>query len=269
MQIMAQIHPLACIDPNARIAEDVEIGPFCVVGPNVTIGPGCKLQNNVTIVGHTTVGARNLFFPNSVIGTAPQDKKYRGASTRLEIGDDNHIREAVTIHIGTEKGGGITRVGSNNLLMVNVHIGHDCQIGSNCILANNVMIAGHVVVGDYVNMMGLVGIHHFVTVGEFAYLAGAARIHHDVPPFVKIDGADVVRGLNAVGLRRAGYAEQDIEALEFACRKLFFKEKPLSVVMAEFDTNNGLNPQVKKLVDFLKRRDTGRYGRYLESLRAK
>src|SRR3954471_535939 len=203
---LPKISPQAVVDPKAEIADDVEIGPFCVVGPDVKIGPGCRLLNSVTMVGITTVGKDNIFFPNSVIGTAPQDKKYKGAPTRLEIGNGNAFREAVTIHTGTEKGGGVTRIGDNNLYMVNVHVGHDCQFGSNCVLANNVMIAGHVVCGDNVSMMGVAGVHHFVTIGDFAYIGGAARIHHDVPPFVKIDGSDQVRGLNSVGLQRAGYS---------------------------------------------------------------
>ena len=266
---MTQVSPLAVVDPSAHVAEDVEIGPFCVVGPDVTIGSGCKLLNHVTITGYTTVGRDNVFFPNCVIGAAPQDRKYRGAKTRLEIGDGNAFREASTVHVGTEKGGGITRVGNNNLLMINAHLGHDVQMGSNCTISNNVMIAGHVVIGDNVAMMGGVGVHHFVTIGEFAYISGYARIHHDVPPFCKVDGADTIRGLNAVGLRRAGVSEPDIEALEDACRRLFYREKPFAVAMAEFDTMNGINGYVKQMINFLKRRDAGKHGRYLESLRAK
>ena len=149
----------------------MEIGPFCVIGPEVKIAKGCRLLNSVTVVGQTTIGENNIFFPNSVLGTAPQDKKYKGAPTRLEIGSRNAFREAVTVHVGTEKGGGVTTIGDDNLFMVNSHIAHDVRIGSHCVIANNVMIAGHVVVRDFVAMMGLVGIHHFVTVGEYAYLA--------------------------------------------------------------------------------------------------
>jgi UDP-N-acetylglucosamine acyltransferase len=266
---MSLISPLAAVDPKARLASDVSVGPFCVIGPDVTIGSGCKLLNHVTITGLTTIGEGNTFFPNSVIGTAPQDRKFRGAVTRLEIGDGNVFREAVTLHVGTEKGGGVTRVANNNLFMINAHVGHDAQMGSNCTISNNVMIAGHVVIGDNVAMMGGVGVHHFVTIGDFAYIGGYARVHHDVPPYCKIDGADTIRGLNAVGLRRAGVSEADIEALEDACRRLFYREKPFSVAMAEFDTMNGLNPYVKQMITFLKRRDAGKHGRYLESLRAK
>ena len=171
---MPKISPLAVVDPKARLAEDVEVGPFCFIGPDVTIGAGCKLLPRATIMGHTTVGRDNVFHPGCVIGDAPQDLKYRGSDTRLEIGNGNNIREHVTIHVGTETGGGITCVGDKNLLMINAHVGHDAHIGSRCIIANNVMLAGHVSIGDNVAIMGGVGIHHFVTVGEYAYLAGYA-----------------------------------------------------------------------------------------------
>lgn len=266
---LPKISPQAVVDPKAEIADDVEIGPFCVVGPEVKIGSGCRLLNSVTVVGQTTLGRDNIFFPNSVIGTAPQDKKYKGAPTRLEIGNGNAFREAVTIHCGTEKGGGLTTIGDNNLFMVNSHVGHDCMIGSHCVISNNTMIAGHVWVGDYVAMMGGVGIHHFVTIGMFAYLGGYARIHHDVPPFVKVDGADQIRGLNKVGLTRAGFPAEDVGALDEAYRRLFLRKRPLATAMAEFDTLNGINPQVRYLVDFLRQRDSGRHGRFLESLRSK
>lgn len=263
-----KISPHAVVDPRAKLAEDVEIGPFCVIGPDVSIGSGCRLMNGVTVIGRTKIGANNVFFSNAVIGGAPQDRKYRGGDTRLEIGDGNTFREAVTIHVGTEKGGGVTRVGDNNLLMVNSHLGHDVHLGSNCTLANNVMIAGHVVIGDSVAMMGGVGIHHFVRIGEFAYLGGYARIHHDVPPFTKVDGADLVRGINVVGLRRSGFAEGDIEALEDACRRLFYREgNSFASVLSEFHADNGVNARVKRMVEFLRERDLGKHGRYLESFR--
>jgi UDP-N-acetylglucosamine acyltransferase len=264
-----KISPHAVVDPRARIADDVEIGPFCVIGPDVTIERGCVLHNNVTVTGHTSIGPENVIHPNAVLGGPPQDRKYRGVPTRLEIGRDNIFREAVTIHIGTERGGGITRVGDSNYFMVNSHVGHDARIGSNCTFANNVMIAGHVLCGDNVNMAGGVGVHHFVTIGDLAFVGGYSRIHHDVPPFCKVDGADIVRGLNTVGLRRAGFSEDDIEALEDAIRLLFYREKPLAVAMAEFDLRNGINVHVKTMLEFLRRRDSGRHGRYLESMRAR
>jgi UDP-N-acetylglucosamine acyltransferase len=266
---MTKISPLAHVDPNARIGTDVEIGPFCVIGPDVVIGDGCKLYNNVTVLSATTIGKNNVFFPNSVIGSPPQDLKYKGAVTRVVIGEANHFREAVTVHAGTEVAAGVTTIGSSNLFMVNSHIGHDAVFGSRCIVGNNCMIAGHVNCGDGVAMMGGVGIHHFVTVGDYAYIAGYSRVHHDVPPFVKIDGADRVRALNAVGLRRNGFGEDDIDALERATRRLFFgREKPFSVTLRELDSG-GVNAHVKTMIDFLHRRNAGRHGRYLEALRAK
>ena len=266
---MPKISPQAVIDKDAEIADDVEVGPFCVIGPKVRIDSGCRLLNNVTILGRTTIGKDNVFFPNSVIGTAPQDKKFKGETTELVIGNANVFREAVTIHVGTEIAGGITRIGDNGLYMVNAHIGHDARIGNGVVISNNVMIAGHVVCENNVAIMGGVGLHHFVTVGESAYIGAFSRIHHDVPPFCKVDGADKIRGLNKVGLRRAGYDDDAIECLEDAYRKLFGRKKPMALAMAEFDIENGLNPQVRQMLEFLERRSRGKHGRYLETLRVK
>lgn len=266
---MSKISPLAVIDPKAQIGEDVEIGPFCVIQGDVVIGDRCKLYNNVTVMNGTIMGTDNIVFPNAVLGAPPQDKKFRGTRTTLEIGNGNQLRESFTAHTGTEKGGGVTRIGNNNLLMVNTHIGHDAQIGSGCVFANNVMIAGHCIIGDTVNLAGAVGVHHFCTIGNYAYVGAFSKITHDAPPFCKTDGHDLVRGLNAVGLSRNGFAQEDIDALEHAYRKLFRREKPFALAIAEFETQNGINPHVKYLIEFLRRRDKGRHGRYLESLRAK
>ncbi len=167
---MPTISSLSSVDPKACLAADVEIGPFCAVGPDVVLGEGCRLVSHVVIAGRTRIGHGNVFHPNSVIGGPPQDKKYRGEPTRLEIGDENTFREGVTVNIGTSDGEGCTRVGSNNLFMANSHIGHDAQFADDCVLANNVMIAGHVVCASHVNMMGGAGVHHFVTIGEYAYI---------------------------------------------------------------------------------------------------
>ena len=268
-----RVHPQAVVEPGAKLGDDVEIGPFCVVGSDVEIGAGTKLVSPVTVLGITRLGAGNLIFPNAVLGAPPQDKKFRGEQTRLEIGDQNQIREAVTIHTGTDKGGGVTRIGSNNLLMVNCHIGHDARIADHCVLSNNVMIAGHCHIGSGVVLSGGVGIHHFVTVDDYAYAGGYARLTHDVPPFVKVDENAKIRGLNAVGLRRAGFSDVDIDALEEAIFRLFLDRdrKPLSKVIAGIESgeHNGLydSAQVRRVLDFLKRRDQGKHGRYLESLR--
>ena len=261
---MPKISPHAVIDPKARIADDVEIGPFCVIGPDVQLGPQNRLIAHVTMMGHTTVGAGNTFHPNSVIGAPPQDLKYKGEPTQLHIGDNNHFREAVTLHAGTEKGGGITRIGSGNLLMVNAHVGHDAQIGNRCVIANNVMLAGHVIVGNNVVLSGGAASHHFVRISDFVFVGGYSRIHIDVPPFVKVQD-DQVWDVNAVGLKRAGFTEADVDAIDQAVRKLFIsKKRPFAETLSEFDTLNGINPHVKNLVEFLRQRDQGKNGRYLE-----
>jgi UDP-N-acetylglucosamine acyltransferase len=265
-----KISPHAAVDPKAEIDADVEIGPFCVIGPDAKIGSGCRLVSSVTLIGHVTIGKDNVFHPQTVIGDAPQDKKYKGSPTRVEIGNGNVFRELVTIHRGSDKGGGVTRVGNNNMLMVNVHLGHDVQLGDNCILANNIMVAGHVVIGNNVNMMGGVGVHQFVSIGDYSFLGGYSRIHLDVPPFVKVDGADQVRGVNSKGLRACGFSDEDIDSLDEACRELFYrKEKPFAAALSSFHTQNGLNPHVKRMVEFLRRRDLGKNGRFLESRRVR
>lgn len=267
---MSLIHPTAIIEKGAEIGQNVSIGPFCVIGPNVVIGDDCVLHSRVTIVGHTTIGRANEIFPNAVLGSSPQDLKYRGGPTRLEIGDKNQIREAVTIHTGTETGTGVTKLGSGNLLMVNAHIGHDADFGDRCVIGNNVMIAGHVKCCDGAALMGGVGVHHFVTIGEYAYIAGYARVTHDSPPFVKVDSNGAVRAVNHIGLKRNGFTDADLDAIDAAVRQLFLgKTKPMSKTLDELNGLPKLNPHVKYLIDFLHRRNQGRHGRYLESLRTK
>ena len=264
---MPKISQLAVVDPKAELADDVEVGPFCVVGPHVTIGSGTRLVSHVTIVGHTTVGARNVFYPNSVAGCVPQDLKYKGEPSTLEIGDDNQIREAATLHIGTELGGGVTRLGSNNLLMVNAHVGHDARIGSGCVLANNVMLAGHVVIGDHVVMSAGAASHHYVRISDYVFIGAYSRVHMDIAPYVKVQD-DTVWDTNTLGLRRGGFADADVDAIDDAVRRLFVSKKvPFSEAIAAYDTMNGINPHVKKMVEFLRERDMGKHGRYLERFR--
>lgn len=270
-----KVHPMAYVEPGAQLADGVEVGPFCVVGPHVRIGAGTKLLNNVTILGHTTIGRDNLIFPNAVLGAQPQDKKFAGEPTRLEIGDNNQIRENVTIHLGTGKGGGLTKVGNNNLIMVNAHLGHDVIVADNCVISNNVMLAGHVHLGNNVVLSGAVGIHHFVTVGDFVYAAGQCQITHDVPPFVKVDGSDRIRCVNSVGLRRNGFTNDDVSAIEAIVYKLFLDRDraPMNATLRAFRGGElselASNPHVNRVVEFLERRNLGRHGRYLEAQRAK
>jgi UDP-N-acetylglucosamine acyltransferase len=264
---MPKISPLAVIDPSAQLAPDVEVGPFCTVGPGVSVGQGCRLISHVKIMGRTTNGARNLFYPNCVIGAEPQDLKFRGEVTTLEMGDNNQIREAVTIHTGTAGGGGVTRVGSNNLLMVNAHVGHDSTVGDGCVIANNVMLAGHVVMGNHVVMSAGAAAHHYVRIGDHVFVGAYSRIHLDVPHYVKIQD-DTVWDTNTLGLQRSGFGGEDIDAIEDAVRRLFTSKKvPFAQAIAEFDTMNGINPHVKRLVEFLRERDMGKHGRYLEKFR--
>ncbi len=264
---MPQISPLSIVDPKADIAPDVEIGPFCIVGPQVVLGPGCKLLSHVSISGRTTIGGHNIFHPNSVIGGPPQDLKYKGEASSVTIGDHNTFREAVTVHAGTEGGGMVTRIGSHNLLMVNAHVGHDATVGNRCVIANNVMLAGHVFVGNNVVLSGGAASHHYVRISDFVFAAAYSQIHIDVPPFVKIQD-DTVWDINAMGLKRAGYVDEDIQAIEDAVRRLFIsKKRPFAEALSDFDTMNGINPHVKRLVEFLRERDMGKHGRYLESKR--
>lgn len=167
------------------------------MGPHVVLGDGTRLVSHVALTGDTKIGAGNVIYPGTTIGMPPQDLKFKGERTGVEIGSNNHIRENVTINCGTAygatiNGGGITRLGDGNLLMVNTHLGHDCQVGSRCVFANNVMIAGHVVIGSGVIMNGGVGVNHFVSIGDMAFIAGYAQIHHDVPPYVKVSGMNKV-----------------------------------------------------------------------------
>jgi UDP-N-acetylglucosamine acyltransferase len=275
LKFMAKISPLSVVDPKAQLADDVEVGPFCTIGPNVVIGAGTRLISHVVVTGNAKIGSGNVLYPGSVVGMNPQDLKFKGEKTGVEVGNNNHIREHATIHCGTAygatiNGGGITRLGDGNLLMINSHLGHDCQVSNRCILANNVMLAGHVVVGNNVIMNGGVGVNAFVSIGDFAYIAGYAQIHHDVPPFVRVSGMNRVRALNSIGLKRNGFTDSEIECLENAVRHLFInKKQALLSKLQAYDMQNGINPRVKEMIEFLKRRDSGKAGRFLEGLRGK
>lgn len=214
---MAQIHPSSVVDPKAELADDVVVGPFCIIGPNVRIGSGTHLRSHVVVDGCTTIGERNVVYQGASIGCAPQDKKYRGEPTRLEIGDDNVIRENTTFSVGTVQDEGITRVGSRGLFMVGSHVAHDCFVGNDVILANNVALAGHVHVEDYVIMGGQAAAHQFVRIGERAMIGGCSAVLQDVPPYMICHlNPCVPAGLNLVGLRRAGFSNEALRALRQA-----------------------------------------------------
>jgi UDP-N-acetylglucosamine acyltransferase len=216
------IHPSAHIHPTAKIGRDVQIGPGCFVGEAAELGDGCLLYHNVTIGPRTRCGKSNQFYPSAVIGMPPQDLKYKGGPTYVEIGDNNVFREFVTVHAGTEVSTGVTKVGSNNLLCVGVHIAHDCLLGNHCILSNQVQLAGHVVLEDKVTMGGVSAVHHFTTIGTMAFVGGLTRIVADVPPYMKIEGnPSCIRGFNETGMKRWGVPENAIRGIRQAYMSLY------------------------------------------------
>ncbi|UYG08189.1 acyl-ACP--UDP-N-acetylglucosamine O-acyltransferase [Halomonas sp. M4R1S46] len=216
------IHPTAIVDPGARLADDVEVGPFTVIGADVEIGAGSHIGPHVVVKGPTVLGARTRVFQFASVGEDCQDKKYAGEPTRLVMGDDNVIREGVTLHRGTVQDRGETRIGSRNLFMAYVHVGHDCVIGDDCILANQVTLAGHVHLGDFVILGGLSAIHQFCRFGDHAMAGGGSIITKDTPAYVMINGNPAqVHGLNLVGLRRRGFANEAVRALNEAYKLVY------------------------------------------------
>lgn len=262
------IHPTAVISPNAELAADIEIGPYAMIGEHVKLGPGNVVHQHVTLAGHTIIGNGNVFYPGAVIGTLPQDLKYRGETTYLEIGDNNTFREYVTVNVGTELGGAVTRIGNNNLVMAYSHIAHDCVIEDNTILANLATFGGHVRVESHAVFGGLVGVHHFVTVGKYAFLGGMSRIVQDIPPFMMVEGNPArVRSLNLIGLKRCGFSEDRIEAIKFAFRKLYRDQCLMSQAIEAIESSDYYTEDVKVLIQFLRNSDRGRFGRALEANR--
>lgn len=219
---MTRIHPTAIIDPKANLDASVEVGPYAVIGPHVTIGARSRVGPHVVIEGHTAVGCDNVFFQFSSIGAAPQDKKYAGEPTRLEIGDRNTIREFCTFNLGTIQDAGVTRIGSDNWIMAYVHIAHDSQLGSNIILANNVTLAGHVHLDDWVFLGGFTTVHQFCRIGAHAMTAFTAAVSQDVPPFVTAAGNRAApAGINSEGLKRRGFTPEQIASIKRAYKLIY------------------------------------------------
>jgi UDP-N-acetylglucosamine acyltransferase len=216
------IHPSAVIAEGAAVPDSCEVGPFSTIGPDVVLGEDCRLISHVVLDGHTRIGNRNVFYPFCSVGIAPQDLKYGGEPTQTEIGDENTIRECVTISRGTVKGGGITRVGSKNLLMAYVHIGHDCIVGSGCILANAATLAGHVIIEDFATVGAFSPVHQFCTVGKYAFIGGGTIVTQDVLPFSLTSAKRENRafGINKIGLARRGFSEERLKTLQKAFRLL-------------------------------------------------
>jgi len=236
------IHKTAIIDSKAKISSNVEVGPYVVIGPDVEIDVDVIIQSHVTITGFTKIGKKNIFYPNSSIGSDPQDLKYKGEKTSLIIGDGNTIREHVTINTGTIQGGGITKVGNNNLIMIGAHIAHDCNVGNNIVMANNSAIAGHAVIEDFVIIGAKCGIQQFVRIGKLAMIGGMTGVSRDVIPYgVSTGNRNFLNGINIIGLRRIKTENKDIITLTEAYKEIF-KTKSL---------NNNLNALNNKYKDNL------------------
>ena len=226
---MVDIHPTAVVDSKAELGIGVSIGAYCCVGPNVTLGKDVKLKSHAVIEGITSIGAGSEIFPFAVVGVRPQDLKYKGEPSRVEIGENTVVREHVTVHPGTEGGGLITRVGNDCLIMVGAHIAHDCHVGNSVIMANNATLGGHVTVGDYAILGGLTGIHQFVRIGHHGMVGGLSGVENDVIPYGSVIGNRAyLCGLNTVGLKRRGFSRENIHSLRAAYRLLFAEEGTLA-----------------------------------------
>jgi UDP-N-acetylglucosamine acyltransferase len=259
----------AAVDPRANIADEVEIGPFCVVGPHVTIGRGTRLDNHVTISGHVTIGEFNHFYPNAVIGGEPQDLSYRGSDTCVQIGDRNVFRECVTVNRASEKEDGVTAIGSHCFLMACSHVGHDCQVGDHVVMANNVLLAGHVRVEHHATLAGASAVHQFATIGAYSFLTGMSRVIHDVPPYMLIDGLPArPRCVNVVALKRNNFSPEEIRALAEAYRLLFRAKVGVDQAREILFSNAKLLPAVKHLLSDVEAQQGGSHGRVRDRRRA-
>ena len=252
------IHPTAIIDPSARIPPSCSIGPFCVIGPNVELGENCELASHVVIHGPTKIGGNNRIFPFAALGLEPQDISYKGEPTRLEIGDNNVIREYVTINRGTTKGGGTTRIGSHILIMAYTHIGHDCQIGDRAMLVNAATLAGHVTVEEWAVVGALCPVHQFVRIGAHSYIGGGTTITQDVLPFSMTSAARDVHayGLNKIGLQRRGFSDERIKKLHRAYRYLLAAKMNTSQALEKLKSEDTTD-DVKYLIDFIEKSERG------------
>jgi len=265
---MATIHPTALVDPSATLAEGVEVGAFCVVGPEVHLGEDTVLMDNVHVKCNTTMGAGNRVHPFAAIGQEPQDRKFHGEHTVLKIGDNNDIREHVTIHRGTGNGGGETLIGDNCLIMVGSHVAHDCVLEDHVTLANQVMLAGHVYMGAGSSVGGGAGLHHYATVGRLAFCGGLARVGKDVPPFMIAEGAPAdVRGINSIGLVRAGVEQDAIDAIKQCYKRLFRDASGVTERIAQLRAEFADIPEVDELCRAVEASSAGKHGRAREAIR--
>jgi UDP-N-acetylglucosamine acyltransferase len=248
------VHPTALVDPGATLDPSVEVGPYAIIGAGVVVGPRCRIGAHAVLEGPTTLGADNIIHAHAVIGGAPQDKKYAGEPTTLEIGAGNTIREFVTINRGTVQGGGVTRIGDDNWIMAYVHIAHDCLIGDHTIIANAVALAGHVTVEDWAILGGYSLIHQFCKIGAHAFTGMGSKVNCDVPPFVVVGGEmSVPRGINSEGLKRRGFDATRIAAVKRAYRTLYMAGLPLKEAREKLAEQAQSDADVRMLVEFIDR----------------
>lgn len=252
-----QIHSTAIVDPSAQLGSGVEVGPYCIVGPGVVLGDGCKLQHHVTLCGPARIGRDNTFYAYGSVGQQTQDLKYKGEPTWLEIGDGNCFREFVSIHRGTFPGDA-TRIGSRGNFLAYSHIAHDCVVGDDVIFSNNATLGGHVQVGDHAIIGGLSAIHQFCRIGRFAMLGGCTKIVQDVPPFMIADGNPAeIRGINAIGLSRHGFAVKTIREIKNAYRLLYRKKLNVKEAAEQIAEKLQPLPEIAHLLEFLASSERG------------
>ncbi len=246
------VHATAIVAPGARLHSTVEVGPYAVIGPQVEIGAGTTVGPHAVIEGRTRIGERNRVFQFASVGAQPQDLKYAGEDSALEIGNENLIREFTTLHKGTTGGGGVTRIGDRNLFMAYSHVAHDCQVGDGCVFANGATLGGHVEVGDHAILGGLAAVHQFTRIGRHAFLAGGSMVVMDIPPFCMAQGdrAELV-GVNSVGLARHGYTEEQIARVKEAYRILFRSKLPLDEAVERIRTELGNPTELQVLLGFV------------------
>lgn len=256
---MPTIADSAVVSPEAVLAPDVEVGPFAVIGPLVTIGAGSIVGPFVRIEGPTTIGERNHFVGQSSVGTPPQDLKFHGERTELRIGNDNVVREFVTLNRGTAGGGGVTTIGSGNFFMAYAHVAHDCHVGSNTIFANNATLAGHVEVGDFSTVGAFSAVHQFCRVGDHAFIGGGSICTQDVLPFVKTVGNRPAStyGINTIGLERKGFPKETIEALQRAYRLLVRSKLKLQDALARIEAELAFHSEVRYFAEFVRESKRG------------
>ncbi|WP_404420124.1 acyl-ACP--UDP-N-acetylglucosamine O-acyltransferase [Marinospirillum sp.] len=251
------IHPTALVDPGAQLAADVEVGPYSIIGPDVVLGSGCKIGPHVVIKGPSVLGERNRIFQFASVGEDCQDKKYKGEPTRLEMGDDNVIREGVTIHRGTVQDRQLTRIGSRNLFMAYSHVAHDCIVGDDCIMANQATLAGHVTLGDFVILGGLSAVHQFSRVGSHAMCGGGSIILKDIPAYTMISGHPAeTHGINYEGLKRRGFSKEAMQSLRNAYKIVFRKGLTLQEAIAQLEAEEPLE-ELQVFIDSIKNSQRG------------